>query len=115
MFESEVHRWMEAVEEASEEAAPRFEEIHEAFRAQADSSLFDVERWLSENASVDVATAAVSLSARIESRKQPAVSSSEKFMYASVAIASLVAVYINVQQMRTKKEAEVGDAYQKLI
>ena len=115
MFESEVHRWMEAVEEASEEAAPRFEEIHEAFRAQADSSLFDVERWLSENASVDVATAAVSLSARIESRKQPAVSSSEKFMYASVAIASIVAVYIYVQQMRIKKEAEVDDAYQKII
>jgi len=36
-------------------------------------------------------------------------------MIASVAIASLVAVYVNVQQMRTKKEAEVGDAYQKLI
>ena len=53
--------------------------------------------------------------AKLESDKQPRVSSSETFMIASVAIASLVAVYVNVQQMRTKKEAEVGDAYQKLI
>jgi len=115
MFESEVHRWMEAIEDANQEAMPRFQEIDEAFKAQADASLFTVHDWLMENASMEQEIQAVSLSARIESRKQPAVSTSEKFMYASVAIASLVAVYINVQQMRAKKEAEVGDAYQKLI
>ena len=114
MFESEVHRWMEAIEDANQEAMPRFEEIHQAFRAQADASVFSVHDWLMENTSVE-RVQAVSLSARIESRKQPAVFSSEKFMIASVAIASIVAVIINVQQMRAKKEAEVGDAYQKLI
>ena len=66
-----------------------------------------------ENATVEPVL--VSLSARIESRKQPNVSSSEKFMYASVAIASLVAVYVNVQQMRYKREVEVADVYQKLV
>ena len=65
-------------------------------KARADASIFDVHNWLMENASVEQAST-VSLSAKIESRKQPSVSSSEKFMYASIAVASIVAVYINIQ------------------
>ena len=66
-----------------------------------------------ENASVEP-VATTSLAARIESRRQPKVSSSEIFMYASVAIASIVAVVLQVQQRR-KDEREVADVYQKLV
>ena len=92
----------------------QLEVIQRALKAQANGTIFDVQSWLIENASVEQAST-VSLSARIESRKQSSVSSSEKFMYASVAIASIVAVYINVQQMRNKNRVEVADVYERLV
>ena len=95
------------------EYAPRFEEIHETFRAQAESSVFRIEEWLVENASVE-RVSSTSLAARIESRKQSNVSSSELFMYSSVAIASIVAVIIQVQQMR-KNDVNVPDVYARLV
>ena len=52
MFETEVNNWMQTVDAINQEHAPRFEEIHEAFKARADASLFDVQNWLTENASV---------------------------------------------------------------
>ena len=52
------------MDQLDREHAPRFEEIHDAFRAQAESSVFKIEEWLVENASVD-RVSTVSLAARI--------------------------------------------------
>jgi hypothetical protein len=101
------------MDQLDREHAPRFEELHDAFRAQAESSVFRIEEWLVENASVE-RVSTVSLAARIENRSQPRITSSELFMYASVAIASVVAVIIQVQQTR-KREVNVDDVYERLV
>lgn len=56
--------------------------------------------------------AAVSLSATLE--KQPNVTSSEQFIFGSLAVASVMAVIIHFINLR-KKDGDVADVYQKLI
>lgn len=56
--------------------------------------------------------AAVSLSATLEN--QPKVTSSEKFIFGSLAVASVMAVIIHFINLR-KKDGDVADVYQKLI
>ena len=114
MLEHEVEDYMAAVDAVNREHSDRFAQIGDDFRSAAESTVFTVEQWFMENASVEP-VATTSLAARIESRRQPKVSSSEIFMYASVAIASIVAVVIQVQQQRRKDEREVADVYQKLV
>lgn len=112
MLRHDVEDYLAAVEANNREFASRFQELDEAFRAQAEGSVFSVAEWLQENASAEP-VAAVSLAARLESRHQPKPAAPGTFLISSLAVASVVAVLIHLMNMR-KGEHEVADAFQKI-
>lgn len=120
MYTSAMEDYMAALEAVNVEHAPKFAEIDELAKIQFDDTLFDINHYFYDNFSMESATevSALSLAAKVESRNaQAKASNTDIFMYAGVAIASLLIAAWQFKQVADfkKKEEHSNDVFERLI